>query len=192
MTLVTTTLSVCEGENFDPNCLGALNIFDKSGKEHFFAFSQDGLKKLKILNATVHGCGCFRMHKFDKGRGQSMPISSGDVFTEEDLDFKYIRSVRKESCYPTPVPRATTKIDYIPSLEIFFMIVAGSLMFISIILFFICCKLYGCLRRSKRGEKYMELHTICYILLNIIFVYTTMIKHARKQIQQLTHSFFGF
>merc|ERR1711988_1733555 len=160
MTLVTTTLSVCEGENFDPNCLGALNIFDTSGKEHFFAFSQDGLKKLKILNATVHGCGCFRMHKFDKGRGQSMPISSGDVFTEEDLDFKYIRSVRKEKCNPDPFPRAATKIDYIPSLEIFFMIVAGSLMFISIILFFICCKLYCCSRRSKRGEKYMELQRL--------------------------------
>ena len=111
MTLVTTTLSVCEGENFDPNCQGALNIFDTSGKEHFFAFSQDGLKKLKILNATVHGCGCFRMHKFDKGRGQSMPISSGDVFTEEDLDFKYIRSVRKEKCNPN----AAAKMDFTPS-----------------------------------------------------------------------------
>merc|ERR1711973_348752 len=185
ITLVTTTLSVSiEGENFDPHCEGSLNIFDTSGNEHSFAFTKDDLNKLAILNATVHGCGCFRIHKFNKGRGQSMFMSSGDVFTEEDLDFKYIRSVRKEKCNPEPVPRAATKIDYMPSLEIFFMIVAGSLMFISIILFFICCKLYCCLRRSKRGEKYMELQRLCYILLYIIFVYTTMIKPARKQIQQ--------
>ena len=76
MTLVTTTLSESiVGENFDPHCEGSLNIFDTSGKRHSFAFSQDGLNKLKILNATVHGCGCFRMHKFNKGRGQSMSIS---------------------------------------------------------------------------------------------------------------------
>ena len=112
MTLVTTTFSVSiEGENFDPNCEGSLNIFDTSGKSHSFAFSQDGLNKLKILNATVHGCGCFRMHKFNKGRGQSMPISSGDVFTEEDLDFKYIRSVRKEKCNPN----AAAKMDFTSS-----------------------------------------------------------------------------
>merc|ERR1711963_501182 len=161
MTLVTTTLSVSiDGEDFDPNCEGSLNIFDTSGESHSFAYSQDGLNKLKILNATVHGCGCFRMHKFNKGRGQSMFMSTGDVFTEEDLDFKYIRSVRKESCYPTPVPRSAIKIDYIPSLEIFFMIVAGSLMFISVILFFICCKLYCCLGRSKSGDKYMELQRL--------------------------------
>ena len=125
MTLVTTTFSISiDGENFDPNCEGSLNIFDTSGKEHFFAFSQDGSKKLMILNATVHGCGCFRMHKFNKGRGQSMPISSGDVFTEEDLDFKYISSVRK--CNPDPAPGAAAKMDFTLSLEIFFMIVAGS------------------------------------------------------------------
>ena len=125
MTLVTTTLSESiVGENFDPHCEGSLNIFDTSGKRHSFAFSQDGLNKLKILNATVHGCGCFRMHKFNKGRGQSMPISSGDVFTEEDLDFKYISSVRK--CNPDPAPGAAAKMDFTPSLEIFFMIVAGS------------------------------------------------------------------
>ena len=125
MTLVTTTLSAIEGENFDPNCEGSLNIFDTSGKRHNFTFGQDGLKKLVILNATVEGCGCFRMHKFNKGRGDSMFMSSGDVFTKEDLDFIYIRSdvftkedldfiyircVYNESCYPT-------KIDYIPSLE---------------------------------------------------------------------------
>ena len=125
MTLVTITLSAIEGENFDPNCKGSLNIFDTSGKRHNFTFGQDGLKKLVILNATVEGCGCFRMHKFNKGRGDSMFMSSGDVFTKEDLDFIYIRSdvftkedldfiyircVYKESCYPT-------KIDYIPSLE---------------------------------------------------------------------------
>ena len=54
MTLVTITLSAIEGENFDPNCEGSLNIFDTSGKRHNFTFIQDGLKKLVILNATVH------------------------------------------------------------------------------------------------------------------------------------------
>merc|ERR1712198_725175 len=55
MTLVTTTLSESIlGENFDPHCEGSLNIFDTSGKRHSFAFSQDGLNKLKTLNATVH------------------------------------------------------------------------------------------------------------------------------------------
>jgi len=162
MSLVTSTLSQSiDVDNINqPNCEGSLNIFDTSGKRHSFAFSQDGLKKLAILNATVHGCGCFSMYKFNKGNGASMFVSNGDVFTKEDLDFKYIRSVRKESCYPSPAPRTGTKIDYTPSVEIFFMIVAGALVFICIILFFICCKLFCCLRRSKREDKYVELQRL--------------------------------
>ena len=162
MTLVTTTLSQSiEGENFDPHCEGSLNIFDKSGKRHSFASTQDGLKKLVILNATVHGCGCFRMYKFSKGNGQSMFVSNGDLFMEEDLDFKYIRSIRKEKCsIPSPEPRAITKIDYAPLLVTFFMIVAGSSVLICIILLFICCKFYCCLRRSKKGEKQEELQRL--------------------------------
>ena len=132
-----------------------------SREKLWFASTQDGLKKLVILNATVHGCGCFRMYKFSKGNGQSMFVSNGDLFTEEDLDFKFIRSIRKEKCsIPSPEPRAITKIDYAPLLVTFFMIVAGSSVLICIILLFICCKLYCCLRRSKKGEKQVELQRL--------------------------------
>ena len=90
-----------------------------------------------------------------------MFVSNGDLFTEEDLDFKFIRSIRKEKCsIPSPEPRAITKIDYAPLLVTFFMIVAGSSVLICIILLFICCKLYCCLRRSKKGEKQVELQRL--------------------------------
>ena len=81
-----------------------------------------------------------------------------DVFTKEDIDFIYIRSVCKESCYPT-------KIDYMPSLEIIFMIVAVSMMIISFLLFIICCKLLLLLKKIKERliatNGAMELQRLC-------------------------------
>ena len=107
MTLVTTTLSESiVGENFDPHCEGSLNVFDTSGKTHSFASNQDGLKKLAVLNATVHGCGCFLMYKGKQGNSQSMLVSVGSVLTGENLKFKYIGSVRKITCPSATVPRS--------------------------------------------------------------------------------------
>ena len=108
ITLVTTTRlsQTIEGENFDPHCEGSLNVFDTSGKGHSFASNQDGLKKLAVLNATVHGCGCFLMYKGKQGNSQSMLVSVGSVLTGENLKFKYIGSVRKITCPSTTAPRA--------------------------------------------------------------------------------------
>ena len=100
---IMTLFQIIEANVFDvqelnqAKCEGSLNIIDKNGKRHSFTSSEDDLK-LTIMEAAVHGCGCFRMYKFKKGRGRSVFIAGGDILTNDEF-FTNIRSIRKIPCH---------------------------------------------------------------------------------------------
>ena len=55
--------------------------------------------KIEVKSAKVVGCGCYRVHSGRTWKGQSAKIPNGVSHDKNDIGFKKIRSVSRESCW---------------------------------------------------------------------------------------------
>ena len=85
----------------EPGCEGSLVIFDTSNQKHTIGKDNDFLvdkMNIEVRSLHVEGCGCFRVNKGEKGRGQSKKIDSGGKLSQKEVGFKKIKSARRILC----------------------------------------------------------------------------------------------